>query len=121
MSPSLFRTEALQARRHSWLGEPVQTLRGQLAGMMPGDASVDDGRSSGWSSQIFSDQPLAMAWTVHASAMPRVLGFEYLRAGMSNGSRDSPQLRLEADPGRTGVLALPATGGRSTRTLSCVN
>ena len=108
-------------RLWEWLIEPLQTLRGQLAGMPPDGTSVNAGRNGGRFPRSISDQPLSIALNVQASATRRALDADPLRNGTRTSFRDSPLPQLEADPGRTGELAMPATGGPSTRTVSCVN
>lgn len=106
-----------------WLVEPLQTLRGQVAETRadPAELSADGNNGRDESPQSASADHATGAKNFRAALSWRGTEIEACMAGVSAVGSISPAVPLEADPGRSGVVTLPAIGGPSTRNVPCVN
>jgi membrane fusion protein len=110
-------------RLWEWLVEPLQTLRGQLAvtAAVLGEMSAAEASRCEQAAHPHSEDAAAEAATFRGCATQRGLRADG-DAERAHASRaDAVGAGLETDPGRNGVLALPANRGLSTKDVSCVN
>lgn len=106
-----------------WLVEPLQTLRAQVAEREaePDTESADANKGRGESPRSSSANAVSATTNFRAALTWRGVSISSCTDGAQVARPTSSGSPLESYPGRTGVVALPAIGGPSTRDVPCVN
>lgn len=110
-------------RLWEWLVEPLQTLRGQLLvrGIGVDATSADGDEEDEHSARAASSAPGVVTTPFRSSLVWRGLQADAAFFWCRGKIWRRLGACLDADPGRRGVVAAPAIGGLSTRTVPCVN
>lgn len=110
-------------RLWEWLVEPLQTLRGQIlvAGSGMNAPSANGGLPDEHSARPPAVDGSSQAKQIRARASQRGSGAGSLTGNARGDDAPVSPRRLDADPGRTGVVEPPAIRGLSRRNVPCVN